>query len=304
MPALSIYAIVLLGYLAGRIGMFSEADFRALGKFVVNLAVPALLFTAISQRSIVEIAQASFLVPYTAGSLAVFAGGAAYAKYVQRKSRPLAALVGLGMSSSNSALIAYPIAQQVIGPAAAVALAMCTLVENLLMQPAMLALAEGGDANGGGRRGLVMQTLTRLASNPFIIAIAAGSLVSWFKVELPEPVQRVIVPISSTTSALSLFVIGGTLVGLRPPGMFGDVMRIAFGKLILHPLAIVLVASMTPPMPRDLYTAAVIFASVPMLSIYPIWGQRFGEERFCAGVLLGTTLLSFPTVTAILWMMG
>jgi malonate transporter and related proteins len=300
----SIYAIILLGYLAGRFRLFSQIDFRALGKFVINVAVPALLFTTMSLRPIADVLQVTFLVAYTVGSVAVFLAGAAYARLVQGKSMPVAALSGLGMSSSNSVLIAYPIAHQVVGPAAAVALAMCTAIENMLMQPMMLALAEAGDPRDGAWRRVATQSLARLATNPFIIAIVAGSLVSWFKLELPAPFRQVIGTLGMATAALSLFVIGGTLVGLKLGGMLGDVVLIAFGKLVLHPLSILAVAAMMPPMSPDLRTAAVVFASVPMLSIYPIWGQRFGQERFCAGVLLGTTVFSFLTVSAMLWIVS
>ena len=300
----SIYAIILIGYLAGRFGLFSQVELRALGKFVISIAIPALLFTTMSLRPIANVLQVPFLVAYTVGSASVFLAGAAYARFAQRKTVPLAALVGLGMSSSNSALIAYPVAQHVVGPAAAVALAMCTVIENLLMQPMMLALAEAGDPEEGGWRRVAMQSLTRLVTNPFIIAIVAGSLVAWLELDVPEPVRQVMGTLGTATAALSLFVIGGTLVGLKLGGMLGDVTLIAFGKLVLHPLSVLAVASMLPPMSPDLRTAAAVFAGVPMLSIYPIWGQRFGQERFCAGVLLGTTVLSFVTVSAVLWIVS
>jgi malonate transporter and related proteins len=300
----SIYAIILLGYLTGRFELFTQIEFRALGKFVINIAVPALLFTTLSIRPIADIMHVTFLAAYTLGSVTVFLAGAAYARFVQGKSMPLAALSGLGMSSSNSALIAYPVAQQVVGPAAAVALAMCTVIENMLMQPMMLALAEPEHPQEKGRRQVAMQSLARLAGNPFIIAIVAGALVSWFKLDLPEPIRQVIGTLSMATAALSLFVVGGTLVGLKLGAMLWDVMLIAFGKLVLHPLSILAMAWILPPMPRDLLIAAVVFASVPMLSIYPIWGQRFGQERFCAGALLGTTVFSFLTVSAMLWIVS
>jgi len=46
-------------------------------------------------------------------------------------------------------------------------------------------------------------------------------------------------------------------------------------------------------MPSDLKVAVIIFASVPMFSIYPIIGGEYGEQSFCASTLLITTVLSF-----------
>lgn len=50
-------------------------------------------------------------------------------------------LIGLGMSFSNSGFVGYPIALQILGPPAAAALAMCMIVENVLMFPLALVLA-------------------------------------------------------------------------------------------------------------------------------------------------------------------
>ena len=55
-----------------------------------------------------------------------------------------AAFLGMGGCSSNSAYVGYPLAAQVLGPVAAVGLALCMLVENLLVIPLGLAMAEAG----------------------------------------------------------------------------------------------------------------------------------------------------------------
>ena len=55
----------------------------------------------------------------------------------------------MGLCASNSAFVGYPIALQLFGPAASVALALCSLVENLLVMPLSLALAEPHDRAQG-----------------------------------------------------------------------------------------------------------------------------------------------------------
>lgn len=74
-----IYLVIALGYLAVRAGVFSKADMAVLGRFVVKFALPALIFTALSQRPVSEILNSQFMLVYAAGSLTVllvaFAGG-------------------------------------------------------------------------------------------------------------------------------------------------------------------------------------------------------------------------------------
>lgn len=104
--------------------------------------------------------------------------------------------------------------------------------------------------------------------------------------------------------AVSLFVIGGSLVGLQTKGMRRDVSVIALGKLLLHPLAVGLMMWLAPPADPALRVAAVIFASVPMLSIYPVLAQKYGFEGFCAAALLLATVLSFVTINGVLWLLS
>jgi predicted permease len=66
-----IYIIILIGYLLTRFGLFAKTDIRGFGKFVVNVALPALLFKALSERHFAEIINVSYLLAYATGSFLV-----------------------------------------------------------------------------------------------------------------------------------------------------------------------------------------------------------------------------------------
>lgn len=189
----------------------------------------------------------------------------------------------MGMTCSNSSFVGYPILLRMVAPVAGVALALNTLLENLLVIPLLLALAERSRGESGHWTVVVGPSLKRLAVNPIIIALAAGLLVSLMRWPLPEPVLRAVNLFAVSSSGLSLFVIGGTLVGLPLGGMGQQIMPIAFGKLVLHPLA-VLAAVMAMPrlgmaaLEPQMRVAAVLLAAMPMMSIYPILAQSYGKE--------------------------
>ncbi len=102
------------------------------------------------------------------------------------------------------------------------------MVENLLMIPLALALAELGRQCGEGLRGALIGTFRRLLRHPIILAISFGLL---------------------------------------------------------------------PAVDQALRTAAVLFACAPMMSIFPILGQRYGLEGRCAAALVVCTVLSFLTIS-------
>jgi hypothetical protein len=196
-----------------------------------------------------------------------------------------------------------------VAPVAGVALALNTLVENLLVIPLLLALAERSRGEAGHWTVVVGQSLKRLAVNPIIIALVAGLLVSLMRWQLPEPVLRAVNLFAVSSAGLSLFVIGGTLVGLPLGGMGQQIMPIVLGKLVLHPLA-VFAAVMAlplvgfPALEPSLRLAAVLLAAMPMMSIYPILAQSYGKENLGAAALLATTVVSFFSLSGLIWLTG
>jgi predicted permease len=82
--------------------------------------------------------------------------------------------------------------------------------------------------------------------------------------------------------------------------MMRDVLQIVIGKLLIHPLAVITMIMLLPAIDPKLQMSAVIYACVPMLSIYPIFGQRYHQEDLCAAALMVATTASFFTTT--LWL--
>ncbi len=300
-----VYLLIAVGWIAVRMGMFSKPDLRILGKLVVSFCLPALVFHALSTRDIADVLHPAYLLAYGCASLLVQLGGLAWARRVQRKPWSLAALTGLGMSASNSGFVGLPIVQALIGPIAGVALALNMLVENLVVIPLALALAErDGDAAEVTRRwhDTLRQTLRGLLVNPLILAILAGLAFALLGLRLPEPVARAVQMASAASSPLALFLIGGTLVGLKVRGLLADVALVLMGKLILLPACVAallwLLAGWLPPVDPLLQAGAVLMAAMPMMSIYPVLAQKHGHEVFCAAALLAATVVSFFTVSA------
>src|SRR5450830_1848136 len=75
-----IYIAIALGFFTTRAGLFSKPDMRLFGKFVINLALPAILFNALAKRQIGEILNTGYLLAYLAGSLVTMGLGYAAAQ--------------------------------------------------------------------------------------------------------------------------------------------------------------------------------------------------------------------------------
>jgi malonate transporter and related proteins len=294
-----IYLIILGGFLAVRFGLFAQADLRILGRFAFLFCITSLLFDALSSRRIAEVLDAAYLFAYGAGSLGVLLGGYVWARWRNGASQALASLQGMGMSSSNSGYIGYPVALLFFGPVAGVALALTLLIENFLILPLAMAMADARP--GQDRRAALREAAVGLTKNPLVIAIVLGTLFSLLGWRLPEFASRAVKLMAGASAPVGLFMVGGSLVGLTLTGVRGDLARVALGKLLLHPLAVGGLMWFWAPANPALVAPGVLLAAMPMLGIYTVLAQKHGESAFSAAALLVTTVASFFTISALMW---
>ena len=298
-----IFMIIAIGYFAVYRNIVPQSITRGMGAFVMNFALPCLLIRALAQRDLTEVIEPVYLLAYGGGSLLLFAFGYLYALKVAGKGKANATLQGLGMSMCNSGFVGYPVASQVLGPTAEIALALCVIIENLVMMPLVLVLGDSAQNNGQSRMQVLGKAFINLGRNPIIIGIMIGLVISLSGITLPSPIFRVIDMLASASGPVALFVIGGGLVGLKLKGLRTDMARIVSAKLLLHPIAVFVLIYFLPEIDPTLRIACVAFACSPMLSIYPIFGQRYGHEGLCAASLMMATSLSFITISTALWLL-
>lgn len=294
-----IYLIIALGYAAVRFGLIEAAGLRVLGRFAFLFCITALLFDSLSSRRIADVLDAAYLFAYAVGSLALLLGGWAWARWRRGDGPARAAIQGMGMSSSNSGYIGFPIVQQALGPVAGVALALCLLVENFIILPLAMAMA---DVRPGQTLAAALRaSLAGLVRNPLVLAIVAGTVVSVLQIPVPAVAAKAVKLLAAASAPVGLFVVGGSLVGLKLQGVRADLARVTVGKLLLHPLAVGGLLWLWPPANPALVAPAVLFAAMPMLGIYTVLAQKVGEQAFSAAALLVATVVSFFTISALLW---
>ena len=304
-----IFIMIAIGYAAVHWRVFAPEAMRILGNYVVVLALPALLFKAVSERPISEVVNWSYMAAYLCGSLVVLTGGFFYARRIQRAETTAAAFSAMGMVCSNTGFIGYPILLLTLPSIAGVGLALNMMVENIVLIPLLLAIAEAGHGGPSPVGKMLARTFRGLARNPIIIGLVAGLAASFSGVTIPAPLMKPIDMLAASSAAVSLLVIGGTLASVSVRGLSGEIAPTVAGKLVFHPMAVFAATAALPlaglaPLSAEMQAAAVILAAVPMMGIYPILAQRFGRERSSVVAMLMATVLSFFTLSAVLWVIN
>ena len=304
-----IYLVILIGFLTVKFGLFAAPDMRLIGKFVLFLSLPALLFRALSTRSFSEIFLPGYMLAYLIGSLIMVTLGYAFSRGVLGQTSSSSAVSAMGMSCPNSGFVGYPIGLLAWPDFAGIGLGLNMLVENVVIIPLLLALAESGSRNGDPWYRVVAQVLGRLVKNPLIIGLSAGVAMSFAPFQLPQVASRTIGLFADTAGPLSLFVIGGTLAGLPAGRRLGRAVPVLIGKLVIHPLCIL--AGLSLVLVSGLFEiglteqkALIVTGALPIFGIYTILSQKYGEEDLSAVALVATTVVSFVTLSGLLWALG
>ena len=293
-----IFALIALGWAVTRTGLLDPGTIRGLGRYVVTLALPALIFRAVTAREIEALVDLPYLAAYLAGSLAVF--GLAFA-LARRRGGAAATFRAMGSACSNTGFIGYPILLIALPTVADAALALNMIVENLVMIPLILILAERGRAEGPA----LGRILRRLSTNPIILGLVAGLAMAFSPFSVPTVLAQGVNLLAMSSAAVSLIVIGGNLVDLPRTAISGGVAAVVAGKLLAHPLAVAgafaLFGALGFSLDGELVAAGILLAAMPAMGVYPILAAQYGEGPPAAVAMLAMTVLSFFTLGAALW---
>lgn len=296
-----IFFLILLGYLAVRFKLLPALSLPGLSRFVLYLALPALVFTKLLSMDLGKSINLSYMVVYALGGLATISAAILASHWLFKDNWVASGVRGLGATMPNSAFIGFPVLLQFFQHAPTQAFAMSIMVENIILMPVGLIFVEAMyGKNSPNGTGVVLPIIKRVGSNPIILSVFAGLIGSSIGFSLPVFASRGLEMLALASAPVALIVIGGSLVGVSIKGNLRQISLVAIGKLVFFPFVVITLLSFTPNLSSELKTAVIVFSAVPMFSIYPIIGDKYGERSFCASTLLITTVASFFTLSIIL----
>lgn len=299
-----LFAVVFLGYVAGKARILGEAGVKALVAFVFNFAMPPFLFRLMAKTDLAEIAQWAFVGAYSVGALVMFAIGAA-AGAVLFGLRPAGLIIqGFGSAFANGLLLGLPLLLWLFGEAGAVPALLIITLDVILfgIVTLLLEVATGGSTSGAHR--VVGQTVRAIAVNPIIMATFLGILFGLTGAALPEVVDRTLGFLGEAAPPTALFALGATLSLRKVAGNLGPATLMVAFKLFLHPFVVWVLVTQVIVLEPFLANAAVIFAAGPVGANVFIFAQHYeaGVEAASSAIVISTAL-AMLTISALLVML-
>ena len=297
---LPVFVVIGVGYIATWRGLFSESAVEGLTKFTQNIAIPCLLFRAISEIDIGATINAPLIASYYLGALASFFVGYAGARKLFCRDPTDSVAIAFCCLFSNTVLLGLPITERAYGPEAlngnfaiiAFHAPFCYMLGVTAME-----FAQSRSSSIVERSTRVFRAMFR---NPFVIAIALGFLVNITKLPLPSPIISSADLLANAALPTALFGLGGILFQYRPEGDMKTILMVCVISLFLHP-AIVFGTGKALELNQEAMRSAVLTASMaPGVNAY-IFANLYGAARrvAAASVLVATTV---SVVTIWFWL--
>lgn len=288
-----------LGYCSLKWQWVTQALVAHLSQFVIKIALPAFLISALASKDLHQLWQPSYILAYAGGSLLCFWLAFWLYKSFFRQNLTQASIFAIGASMSNTGFIGSAVLILLLGSQGAIYLSLSLIIENICVVAVMLILAEAGQQTGLSRVQLIKNTGLKLLKNPIIVAIIAGISLTALKIQLPQGVMLALQSIGQTASPLALFVIGASLVGISLRSIDCKSVVLVVLKLSLMPLSVFGLLYYFEASAEMLY-AGTVLAALPMPISFAIFAEHYGMKQQALAPLMLSTLLGFALLALIL----
>ncbi|WP_432448889.1 AEC family transporter [Aliiroseovarius marinus] len=293
---LPVFLVVGFGYLVRWREMLSDGAIDGMMRFAQSVAIPCLLFLAISSLDLGAEFNFPLLSSFYAGAFAGFLAGLLGARFLF--GRPWTDAVAFGFVSlfSNSLLLGLPITERAFGPDALAGNYAIISIHAPFCYAIGITAMEIARAEGAGIRATLTQIFRSMSRNMLVIAIAAGFVVNLTGLPLPGVLVEALALVGRAALPTALFALGGVLYLYRPEGDLKIVLYLCVASLGLHP-AITWALGQAQGLGEAPFRSAILTAaSAPGINAY-VFANLYGVgKRVAATTVLVGTALSILTV--------
>jgi predicted permease len=303
LQTLPFFALIGLGYMAGRTGFFTEEATAYLTKFVFYFALSAMLFRFAANLEVGEVFSWPFVLAYLSATTCVYLLVTAVA-LIRRRGIAEAAVEAQCGVIGNVGFLGVPMLVLLLGEAA-IGPVMLVLAVDLIVFGSLIVILIVGSREGRLSPRIFRTVIRGLLANPMIVSIALGLGYASTGLAIPGPVAEFLAILGAAATPGALFAIGASLASKSAERM-GVAVWLSTSKLILHPAAVAVAALVIFPV--EPYAAGVMIAAaaLPVAGNVFILAQhyRVAPHRASAAILVSTAVSVLTVSGVIAWVSG
>ena len=298
---LTLFAIVVVGYVAGKLGYLGGEFDRQLSRLVINITCPALI---LSSAMTGELPDRRFILPLLLISVVTYAVLTAAAFLLPRwltRHKEEEGVIGFALMFGNVGFMGYPVVASIFGHEAVFYAAVLNVVNTFTVFTIGTILITGRGQMGGER----FQKKV-LYSTPMLAAYVTMGIVALEVTAIPSWVSQPLTLIGNITVPAALLIIGSSMSQLAPRTMLGNttVYATTLFRLIVLPLAVYFITLFIGFSHFEIAINMVVIA-MPVATYGTILCLKYGRDTtFITEVTFVTTLLSMLTIPLLVGLLG
>lgn len=258
-----VFGLILLGWLAAHRQWLPDSATDALNRFVIFLALPALLFMAMARSDVSVLSEFGLSASFGLGTL----GASLIYLWVSRRESldtVIRSINSMSASYANAGFMGIPLILIVFGQQAMpAAVVVCIMTVAVLFGLTIVAI-EIFTAKGGELAPALKRVGLSLAKNPILVAPVAGLLFSAYNIPIPTAAEGLIDLLAGAATPCALITIGLFLARSPAASSSRSVPQIVWIKLLVHPVLVGLFALMVFDVDPVWAWTAILAAALPV----------------------------------------
>lgn len=288
-----IFILIVPGLFFRKRELLTENQNDAISSIVVNLTWPCLVIDAMQlEFSIQTLKDTGYISAMATVIFAVLILISVPLAKLLRMSKTKQYVTIFMMLFGNTGFIGIPVIKALYGTNAIFFAAIVELINDVFLFTLGIVLIQLS-------AGAQLKINLRQFLNPGLIGVIIGLALFLLNIQLPELFSGCIEMIGNATTPLTMFVIGFQLGGLKLKEIAGDwkVYAVCFMKLLIVPVAALIVAKLWAGDLTLLEKVLVVSFAMPVASVSAIFSQQYkGEAAFATKTVLLSTVFSIVTI--------
>jgi len=298
----TLFAIVVVGYIAGKLGYLGGDFDRQLSRLVINITCPALI---LSSAMAGELPERRFILPLLFISVITYAILTAAALLLPRfltNRHDDEGVIGFALMFGNVGFMGYPVVASIFGHEAVFYAAVLNVVNTFTVFTVGTVLITGsGNVNGERFQRKV------LYSTPMLAAYLTMGIVALEIDNIPGYISQPLTMIGNITVPAALLIIGSSMSQLSPRTMLGNraVYLTTFFRLILLPVVIYYLTTVIGLFDSFVVNINTVVIAMPVATYGTILCLKHGRDTtLITEVTFITTLFSMLTIPALVMLLS
>jgi predicted permease len=296
---LPIFALIGVGWLARYFNWMGPTAAAEMNRFVVWLAMPALLFQIMAKASFKQLDQPGFIAAFGLGSGLIY-GATVLVRRWRGGALADASLEGLNAAYANVGFIGFPLCLAAFGPLSMTPVTITSILTVCVLFGVAVTVVELGVQRGGSVGAIAGKVLLSLAKNPLLLAPVLGALYAELGPPLPAGPDRFLTLLANAASPCALVSLGLFIGAARArPQMPALSAQVAL-KLVGQPALTWALAHWVFHLTPTLTGIAVVLAALPTgTGPYMLANMYQRDAGGIANSILVSTVLSVLTISVL-----